>query len=122
MVQVRSRLDDTVVLVRVRLQKRKICDYFAIYLVIIFLIQSSLVREQERYLLSEEDVFLFQHLREHKRLLIVHVVVQSTVNQVVHLILDVLDLIEQLALLVALQIVGNGWQTHEPLGINRICN
>jgi len=74
------------------------------------------------YLLSKEDVFLLQYFREHKRLLIVHIVVQSTMNQIVHLILDVLDLIEQLAMFVALQIIGNGRQTHESLGINRIYN
>ncbi|KYN09788.1 hypothetical protein ALC57_18092, partial [Trachymyrmex cornetzi] len=74
------------------------------------------------YLLSEEYVFLFQHLREHKRLLIMNVVIQSTMNQIIHLILDVFDFIEQLTMFVALQIIGNSRQTHEPLGINRICN
>jgi len=95
---------------------------FAIYLDIIFN-SISLTRERTgTYLLSKEDVFLLQYFREHKRLLIMHVVIQSTVNQVIHLILDVFDLIEQLAMFVALQIIGNGWQTHEPFGINRICN
>lgn len=84
------------------------------------LFESNLSRDylENVNLLSEKDVFLLQHLREHKRLLIVHVVVQCTVNQVVHLILDILDFVEQLALLVALQIIGNGRQTHKSLGVN----
>lgn len=79
-------------------------------------------RRKRAYLLPEKDVFLFQDFREHERLLVVHVIVQSAVYQIIHLVLDVLDLVEQLALLVTLQIVGDGWQTHEPLGVNRICN
>lgn len=72
------------------------------------------------YLLPEEDIGSFEGLGQHKRLLIVDIVIRSAVNQVVLLATELVGLLANISIVIALQIVLGSRQAHEALRINGI--